>query len=228
MLWSNFLRFIVHKKCDGWVSVHKFSFNNTFWTLHTDPVPHFSNNHQHQCSHFPEPHKYKTAFCQNMPTVLQSTMREVRRVRWGAWIEKTQLSSCFLISVFINYAGMNTEWGLSVAWIHHGGGQVRWWISSKPYAPLRPPSAQSWAWLTKRCTNTGQTHSGRLISSTYSKNPLFKQQRLTVYLRKLERVMNLLSQSLPDYYLSSLSKCQLQKCASSTTVLPTSFYSSLL
>lgn len=40
--------------------------------------------------------------------------------------------------------------------------------------------------------------------------PCGEQQRLTVHRRKQERVPNLLSSSLADYYLSSLSKCQHQ------------------
>ncbi len=81
------------------------------------------------------------------------------------------LLSCFWISASIHYVGMNSEWGFVGSLnTSRQRGQLSLWISSVPCAPLRPPSAQSCAWLSNHGTNTTQKHPRGLISSTYSTN----------------------------------------------------------
>lgn len=63
-------------------------------------------------------------------------------------------------------------WSLTDAWMHHGRGQLSWWISNAPCAPVWPPSARSGAGFGLLYTNNAQTHPGDLISSIYATNPV--------------------------------------------------------
>lgn len=128
---------------------------------------------------------------------------------WQRW----NWDACFSFSVSVHYVEGNTEWSLSDAWIHHGRGQLSWWISSGPSVLLLRPSAHSWAWLTNATPD---------ISERANFINIFNKPCLNCkgYWAKRETGVGsgVFCLALADYYRSSLGKCQLQIFASSMTV----------